>query len=327
MPRSYFNRILPARHQGALVPARPVTSLWKTVQIERMRQIESPGLGAETVAPLNPDPLTRSISADRIAPHSQPASPSHQSDESKESVPGTMVGPAVARTAPARAPESRAAESTISISSSDAKRAQARRNVGKQAHFQPAVRPPSPLPGRTSVALSPNPLESLAAPTRAGIPERRQSKKRGRTDEPVHELSGDPIEHDSQLTTARTLREAISEEARAEVARLFARGPQAVWPMRSKQASGPRTTFDPAAPGMPAPVLLEPATARHITETPSHEEPRFHMASSVDTPRTSVHIGKIEVQVIPPTTTIRPVAPAAQPKSRLARGYSLWPAR
>jgi len=39
--------------------------------------------------------------------------------------------------------------------------------------------------------------------------------------------------------------------------------------------------------------------------------------------RNTLHIGKIEVQVIPPKLPVRQASPS-QPRSRLARGYTLW---
>jgi hypothetical protein len=66
----------------------------------------------------------------------------------------------------------------------------------------------------------------------------------------------------------------------------------------------------------PAPGNRE--SSRRARQGSNHEE--THEKTS------TVQIGKIEVQVLPPPLpSYRQALPPAPPKGRLARGYALWP--
>jgi hypothetical protein len=151
----------------------------------------------------------------------------------------------------------------------------------------------------------------------------------------------------AQPPNGNAIREALSSDARAEIVRRFSPRPepqtvamQAPPPTSASPVTGnPRATDSVAANRPAAPALLEPTLPARAPEPPprppfqsaaetQREAQRIRESPTSPTPlRTTVQIGKIEVQVIPPMTTVRPAAPAAQPKERLARGYALWTGR
>ena len=208
--------------------------------------------------------------------------------------------------------------------------------------LSPALSPASGRASRTSkppaaspqsVAKSPDVLQPPAS-NQIG----RHASPQPASPEPPVQVS--PGTRQPVRDTANALREAISADARAEIIRRFSPRPQPE-PQWTARHAAPSTTADPIAPqrtpyrtpDSPAPALLEPSLPTQNPVTP----PRAHRSTtappprepipSLETPRTTVQIGKIEVQVIPPIATVRPAAPAAEPKQRLARGYALWPGR
>lgn len=262
MRGSYFSRILPGSgHPSALAPQRPVTSLWKTAQIERTRQnglahppIE-PGISARPNRPARPTV---------IAPHTaQPATPLESSiQHAKTKAPPSDIQSA----APRQQPRITTADSGVRLKAEASTIA--------------------PLASERAVPVA-------------------------------------PAAHQLPLTAPATLRETVSANARAEVARLFAPPPRAT----AAQRVAPSPTPNPVAQSPSVPALLEPAQPHRQFEAPTRETPRTRAAEPAEARRTTVHIGKIEVQVVPPVTQIRPPVTAAQPRPRLARGYGLWTGR
>jgi hypothetical protein len=332
--RSYFSRILPGSDQPALIPPRPITSVWKAAQIERSRQSDLSYLSTEpNLSPRSTRPARRNADA-QSAPHVN----------NTESVSGTNIGPALATPAFAQQFTSRRSSSSATGSfvagTKDAATSQSKTAAASIEHSHTGPGPTVPRDELHATELMPNreqsrkaqniELPSMPQRTDRATPKEPSSIARHQAKEPSAalpsldpSLPAHPVERQLPPTSSPTLREAVSANARAEVARLFSSPTQAT---PAKQASSSATSH-PVPQVLPAPVLLEPTQPQHPSKTTARQASHSRAAQPAEAPRSAVTIGKIEVQIVPPVTQIRPPAPAPQARPRLARGYALWAGR
>jgi len=360
--RSYFSRVLEGSHPAALTPPRPVSSLWKMAHIARLGQ----GADSDLSSGANLPPMRSDISRNgQDSPRNAERARAMRTLSAVSSVTAPVTAPAttpgVAPVIPGSATLQRARNSdsvTASPAAAVPKTVTTRRPDARKAATEdskPVIRPadrqreprttellPEPASRRDShtwLPPAPSP-QSIAGSSDVSQGAASNGIKRFASPQPASEpvVRVSPANPQPDRANGNALREAISADARAEILRRFSPRLKPEPQLAAKQAE-PSITADPITVSRAMPALLEPGLPiqtpeppprvhRSTTAVPPREAQRIREASpSLEAPRTTVQIGKIEVQVVPPMTTVRPAAPVAQPKQRLARGYALWPGR
>jgi hypothetical protein len=356
--RSYFSRVLEGSHRAALAPPRPVSSLWKTAHIARLGQSADSDLSSERNLPAMRNDQSRNgqdspRDAQRArAMQTPPAAPN-------VTAPGTAPAEALVprKSVPldrVRNSDSVAASPAAAVSKTVATRSPGARKAATE-DSKPVIRPadrqrepratellPKPTSRRDSHTSQPPASSPQSIAGSSDVLQGAVSNEIKRPASPQH--ASEPAVRVSRSNrqpdraNGNALREAISADARAEIVRRFSVRLKPEPQLTAKQAAPP-ITADPITVNRPTSALIEPVlpiqtpeppprAQRSTAAVPPREAQRIREAyPSPEAPRTTVQIGKIEVQVVPPMTTVRLAAPVAQPKQRLARGYALWPGR
>jgi len=314
--RSYFSRLVRGGESALLAPPRPMSNLWKTVQIDAAAA--APDVGplsashrstmqrtrvAEPVPPLNLVEV-ESPPATHLSP-ARPVQSSSRTRTSQTSVSGEMLHPTPAAATLVRA------EATRQHGASRAGQEQA--GPALQA-WEPAA----PAMAATSSARS--------------VSSRREPSTRPTGSMPAaHPVEAHPIPTETRLPDAVEPIPPVARPA-AERQSMTASG-NAPQDDAADASSVPQDSSTPGSLAEAARRALRPQARLQPMEsaTPiSFREPSrtARQSSTMEEPRAkanTVQIGKIEVQVVPPPASSYRPAPPAQPKVRLARGYALWP--
>jgi len=210
---------------------------------------------------------------------------------------------------------------------------------------------PEPAPSQQQAMPSERPRQDLRpqhAPARA-VPARPDTKPQAPVPAPMAQPGNDPVRHREPSAAWNT---PPQEEPRAAAAPMAQSGHEPLRHREPNAAGNNPPQEEPRAAAAPLPqARIQPARNREpdaawtapLQEPPEatapfakariepvrHREP----AAAWNTPpreepgaaaKNSVHIGKIEVQVVSPPAPVRYAAPPVPPKGRLARGYALW---
>jgi hypothetical protein len=336
MARSYFSRLVRGGESALLAPTRPVTNLWKTVQIDAA----VPAPDASPISTSYRSPIQRSRIAEpvpsstevesRPVPQISPAKPVEPS--SRTQAPPISDHGETARSAPAaettRRPE---------VIRQDATTRQDGVIKATQRHAGPVVQAREiAAPAVTAASPSPYaPTKSVSAQSvpAQSVPARPVSSRREPATQPVgptpsaRPLEAKPVPKESRLPD--------TVEPIPPVARRAAEKQPTSAPMSAPKSQAAETVHAAPAPITPAPVAApeNPAPRTQAVLQPiewatpmrSREPSRAaRQTSTPEQPRANGNTVQIEVQVIPPPAPSYRPMPAAQPKARLARGYSLW---
>jgi hypothetical protein len=336
--RSYFSRLVRGGENAPLRPARPVSNLWKTAQIDSAaaparaeslapsrRSTPQPSRAANFTQPLNP------AEGERLPTQEAGAVKAVHSSSAGR---GSQTSSEAFQLAPAPAP---AFDGAARI------RGARRDSAGQPGHGQPGLANQSREPELPAVEQRLAGLPSSVA----AILQRRftpaisptasiSSRTEPTTQPPGQSPPGRALEVKPDPTDPRLLNPAESNPQVVVPASAIADKR----PMPVSRSAPPHNAADAvgATRPLPTPALAAepPSAARHQPVQPLGLAPPtrlrdqsggFRQSAPSEEPRAkgnTVQIGRIEVQVIPPPVSIFHSAPA-QPRSRLARGYAVWP--
>ena len=329
MARSYFSRLVRGGESALLAPPRPVTNLWKSAQIDSA--VSVPDAGPVSTSHRNPMQRSRvsepALNPTEVeswqAPHLSPARPVERSSRTRTpqiSAHGETERPALAAEPIRRAEGIR----QDGITRRDA--------VTKAAQEQtaPAIQARGPAaPALTAASSSPS--VSAQSVSAQSVSIRSASTRRELSTQPAS-----PAPSASAVEAKPLLKESRLPDAVEPIPPIA--GPAAEKQQAAVPVSVPQGHAADAAHASPAPVAAaenpapQPRSGLQPIEwaTPVRSREPSRPARQNSTPEqpsakgNTVQIGKIEVQVVPPLASSYRPAPAAQPKARLARGYSLW---
>jgi len=308
MARSYFSEVLGRSPRPALMPGRPVSTLWKAA---RLRQ-----LGAETPTPLAAESATRGV----------PAPP----------MPYTG---AVAREGPTVAQERPGMETALAASSPVLQRP---RSVARVA--PPGVARKSPPPAAPPLEITPAPPVSGPGAEAARASRRRPARKSdvasmvpgsSPTAAMVQAESASPVKPSSAPNAPDDGSDSPPAVQPMEAPSVLRSAPRpAAAPMSNGVAgSGAGSPDPPAGPPELTPAFVHDGAVRgahaalnqpsrgaaRILHPVGHPASRESPRAPESLPSSAVHVGRIDVQIMPP-----PVAPRRVPNGgRLAHGYAL----
>jgi hypothetical protein len=311
MARGYFSRLARGGDGPALLPSRPVSNLWKAARID------ATSAGAEPEAAENRGEGAPAVRGQRLAV-AVGLGPEAQF--------GPIVrGPRNIHKAPPALP--------IAVAPGTESRVAEARTISKTTTSRPRKSPTAASPAHEipPVAVSPSARPALDA-SRAAV----------RVESAATRTEVAPLPSPSPQPSQRRERTAVEPARRPEAVSSPAAEPAALrLRVRSSEATANRV--DNSKPGqLPVqearPLLASEQAAAQIAVPPmptasiSHRpaavtaRPASRQEEEPEAQTNSVHIGKIEVQVVsPPAPVHHPAPPPPQPKGRLARGYVLWP--
>ena len=293
MPRSYFSRITKGGSRPALLPPRPISTLWKSARLENSSEtVITPATTREpeSIRPTlqqRPQSFTRS---QRVLPVGAPANSATRSSARIHNGNHPAL-PEKSEAAPRKTTK-------IAVELSTPKKQITAPNHIKESAVLPA-RP-------AAIAVHPKGAAKTAP--------------------------GKDVEHRRAFTpsTPVTAKEIIPHRGEPHLQRpghtagkqghmvIAATELQPEPPVRKPDV---HKSADSTAVHTHNPVVVldpPPRQPRTTLAVEAREEPQPQKQQK------SVHIGKVEVQIVPPPAAVRRTQPAA-PKRQLARGYSLWP--
>lgn len=284
MPRSYFSNLAGSGNTPVLRPSRPISALWKAARLEG-----TTSHAAETPAIGAP--------SSRIAPHALAARPLR-----------TLVRPGPLD-------ESAAASSSPLLS--------AVRPIGQKArkHQQENM-----LPVKSTEAAR-DPLALDARSARPHPPDKAHSASPlAQEIDPASQIE---VQVARNSISRQTRRSRIAAEDNGDSKR---RDGQAAEQRRPAALLEPKAeSHKPAAvAGLESLRQIEAAQPERLRpEAQEHQARTASIVAKTDHARpqetqNSVHIGKVEIQIVPPAPAPRRTQPPG-PRARLARGYTLWP--
>jgi hypothetical protein len=298
MARSYFSRLVRGGESAPLAPPRPVSHLWKMAQIDA------------AAAPPRVQPLSPSRRSSVPPSHADPAKPMMPAEQASRSAPG----------------ESRTRISPTSVPETPRRTAAAAYSAKTEAtRHDPAnfTKPPDPAVPATTPSVpaeEPRPPRSSSGSTEI-LPQRFPTSPVSSHHEPALQLTDGAQPIAAQPMATEVLR-AAPIDPNPPVTKPVAAAAERPTPVSGKftgeNATDPvRATRPDLQPfeSLPPGRFREPSRPARQSSIP--EEPRPG--------ENTVHIGKIEVQVLPPPATSHRSAPRVPAKGRLARGYALWP--
>jgi len=290
MPRSYFSRITKGGSRPALLPPRPISTLWKSARLENLPEtVLTPGTARE---PENIRPTSQqrpqSFTKQTMLPVMAPANPGTRTP--------TRIHNGNQHALPEKAAAAPRKTTKIAVELSTPKK---------------QITPPNNI--KDSVVLPARPAAVAVQPKGA-----------------AKTAPGKDVEHRRAFTPSASVRAKETAPHRGE--------PHSQRPGHTagKQDAVAATELQPEPPVREPDVHKSAdSTAVHthnpvVVLDPPPRQPRTALAVEArEEPQSqkkqkSVHIGKVEVQIVPPPAAVRRTQPAA-PKRQLARGYSLWP--
>ena len=315
MARSYFSRLVRGGEGALLAPPRPVSNLWKTALI-----------GAAAAA-LDGEPLSTSQryskpsvrAADPVPPHN-PATV-----ESRPALPLRPVEPvgSGSRTRASQASVSGETVRPTPVAATSAKAEATRQDVARrerQGQAGQALQARQPESAATTVDSSAPTFSARREPTTppAGpTPDARRFEAKPIPTEARQPGAVEPVPPVARPAAQRQPTPVYGSARRDKAAE--AEHAAQAFPIPAPVAEGESPAGRPQAHLQPiewATPMRSREPSRPARQSATPQEPRAN--------GNTVQIGKIEVQVVPPPVSSYRPAPPAQPKVRLARGYSLW---